>query len=58
MIWHEWAEKLIEQEKSRMKASGEEIPPKMLIYYEIEHEKYIEKYNSVRLKQEVYKKSY
>lgn len=58
MIWHEWAEKLIEQERARLKAANEQVPERMIIYYEIEHEKYINKYNEVRIKQEVFKKSY
>lgn len=35
---------------------GETIPEKMLAYWEIEHEKYIDCVNEIRLRQEIYKK--
>lgn len=55
MIWHEWAVKEIEKKKADMQSKGEVIPPKMLVYWEIEHENHIKAANEVKRELAVYK---
>ncbi|MEG2541103.1 MAG: hypothetical protein RSB59_04985 [Clostridia bacterium] len=55
LCWHEWVVKEIELKKVELKNKGEEVPLKMLVRYEIEHENFIEEYNEVKRELAIYK---
>lgn len=58
MNWHDWAVRIIDKEKKEITEKGETIPEKMIAYWEIKHEEYIDKFNEIKLMQEIYKKAY
>lgn len=56
MNWHDWAIKEIDKEKRELTEKGETIPERMLAYWEIKHEDYVDEMNVIKMLQEVYKK--